>query len=239
MNFRLDHVVIAVLDLAQAVDDYRALGFTVQMGGRHPGRTSHNALIVFEDGAYLELIGWPEPGIAERWYNELVKHGEGLMDFALIPDDVSRAVAESKERGLTMNGPIDGGRIRPDGVELKWQTGRQTTFDLPFLCADVTARDLRVPAGDVRNHANRAVGVAKLTVAVFDLDVSLARYRALLGTSAPTMKVGGTVIELTSFSPQLETRGEGACAMTIDTSGAHGTRSLDATLTHAAQIELT
>ncbi|MDH5265076.1 MAG: VOC family protein, partial [Betaproteobacteria bacterium] len=67
MKFGLDHVVIAVADLAKAVEDYRALGFTVQIGGRHPGRTSHNALVVFEDGAYLELIAWQEPGLAERW----------------------------------------------------------------------------------------------------------------------------------------------------------------------------
>jgi catechol 2,3-dioxygenase-like lactoylglutathione lyase family enzyme len=51
MKFALDHVVIAVGDLEQAIADYRSLGFTVVPGGRHPGRTSHNALIVFEDGA--------------------------------------------------------------------------------------------------------------------------------------------------------------------------------------------
>jgi len=69
MGFRLDHVVIAVTDLDKAVEDYRTLGFTVVIGGRHPGRTSHNALVAFDDGAYLELIAWQEPGPAERWYN--------------------------------------------------------------------------------------------------------------------------------------------------------------------------
>ena len=34
MNFRLDHIVIAVGDLARATEDYGALGFTVQPGGR-------------------------------------------------------------------------------------------------------------------------------------------------------------------------------------------------------------
>lgn len=188
MSLRLDHLVIAVLDLARAVEDYRALGFTVQHGGRHPGRTSHNALVVFEDDAYLELIAWTEPGTDERWYDVLAKHGEGLTDFALVPDDVPGAVADAKARGLALNGPFDGGRLRPDGQQVKWQHARQTTFDLPFLCGDVTPRELRVPLGDCRRHANGAAGIASVEVAVFNIEVSLARYAALLGideTDAP------------------------------------------------------
>ena len=182
MNFRLDHVVIAVADLARAVEDYRALGFTVVIGGRHPGRTSHNALVAFEDGAYLELIAWQEPGPAERWYNAHAKHGDGLMDFALLPGDAAAAIAEAKARGLALDGPIDGGRVRPDGRQVKWRTARQTTFDLPFLCGDLTPRELRVPGGEARRHANGALGVAQVAVAVRDLKVSLSRYRALLGS---------------------------------------------------------
>ena len=53
----LDHLVIAVHDLDRSIADYRSMGFTVNPGGRHPGRSSHNALIVFADGAYIELIG--------------------------------------------------------------------------------------------------------------------------------------------------------------------------------------
>jgi len=195
VKFRLDHIVIAVADLARAVEDYRALGFTVQIGGRHPGRTSHNALVVFEDGAYLELIAWREPGPAERWYNVHAKHGDGLVDFALIPDDTAGAIADAKSRGLELNGPIDGGRVRPDGRQVKWQTGRQATFDLPFLCGDVTPRELRVPAGEARRHANGALGVARLAVAVQDLRVSLSRYRALLGVGPEGGGRGGIRID--------------------------------------------
>lgn len=236
MRFRLDHVVIAVHDLARAMEDYRALGFTVQMGGRHPGRTSHNALVVFEDGAYLELIAWRESGPAERWYNVLTAHGEGFMDFALIPEDVPRAIAEARTRGLALNGPIDGSRVRPDGRELQWQTGRQTTFDLPFLCGDVTHRELRVPEGEVRRHANGASGIASVTVAVHDLDASLARYAALLGTSpkGPSLMLAGTSLVLSAQSPS---RGEGPCALSIRSSQPK-MGSLDQTLTHGAAIDL-
>ena len=232
MRFRLDHVVIAVHDLARAVEDYRALGFTVQMGGRHPGRTSHNALVVFGDGAYLELIAWPEPGPAERWYNVLTAHGEGFMDFALIPEDVPRAIDEARSRGLALNGPIEGSRVRPDGRELKWRTGRQATFDLPFLCGDVTPRELRVPEGDARRHANGALGVASVTVGVHDVDVSRTRYRALLGT--PGLDVGETRLVLAPGAAA----SEGPCAMQVRTSIRAKAGALDRGLTHGATIEL-
>lgn len=181
---RLDHVVIAVADLGAAMADYRALGFTVVPGGSHPGRTSHNALVVFADGSYLELIAWKSYNPAERWCVEHGKHGEGLMDFALLPDDVATVIAEAKSRGLSLDGPVDGGRARPDGVEVKWRTGRQKTFDLPFLCGDVTPRSLRVPEGEVRTHPNGVSGIAGVTVAVADLDASMSRYQALLGETA-------------------------------------------------------
>ena len=202
MKFGLDHVVIAVADLGKAVEDYRALGFTVTIGGRHPGRTSHNALVVFEDDSYLELIAWQEPGTAERWYNEHALHGDGLMDFALVPEDVARAVEEARARGLVLNGPMDGGRVRPDGRQVKWQTGRQTTFDLPFLCGDVTPRELRVPAGDARRHANGALGVARVAVAVTDLKASLLRYRILLGVGPGESGRGGIRIDSPVLLPK-------------------------------------
>lgn len=216
MTFALDHVVIAVADLAKAIEDYRALGFTVVPGGRHPGRTSHNALVVFEDGSYLEIIAWAEPGPAERWYNVLSKHGEGLMDFALLPASVPAAVAAAKARGLALNGLVNGGRVRPDGRELKWQTGRQTTFDLPFLCGDVTPRSLRVPEGEVRRHANGVTGVASLSVAVHDLEVSLARYRALLGPDGGGVCVGEPFV-LPDAGIRLATVRLGATAIVLAT----------------------
>jgi catechol 2,3-dioxygenase-like lactoylglutathione lyase family enzyme len=199
MKFMLDHVVIAVADLAQAVEAYRALGFTVVIGGRHPGRTSHNALVVFADGSYLELIAWESPGPAERWYDEHARHGDGLMDFALVPEDVPRAVQEAGARGLELDGPLDGGRERPDGRQVRWQTGRQKTFDLPFLCGDVTPRALRVPEGEARVHPNGVLGVARVTVAVHDPEISRGRYAALLGP-----KVGSDGTEVQRDDPSLE-----------------------------------
>jgi catechol 2,3-dioxygenase-like lactoylglutathione lyase family enzyme len=236
MALPLDHIVIAVHDLDAAVADYRALGFQVAIGGRHPGRTSHNALVVIADGAYLEIIAWTAPAPEERWYRRLRDHGEGLVDFALLPPSTAQALAEARARGLdTLVGPVDGGRVRPDGAQLLWQTARHATPDLPFLCGDITPRALRVPEGSVREHPNGAQGVASLTVAVHDLDASLGRYKALLGPGLQeTADSEGVRLALPGFDlllqgaqaqpskpgfdalrQRLATRGEGPCAFTL------------------------
>lgn len=189
----LDHIVIAVHNLDAAMADYRALGFQVLVGGQHPGRTSHNALVVFSDGAYLEIIAWRAPAPEERWYRTLRDHGEGLVDFALLPHDTAQSLAEARARGMdTLTGPLDGGRVRPDGAQLRWQTARHATPDVPFLCGDITPRALRVPEGAVRSHPNGALGVATVTVAVHDLDATLSRYRALLGPALSVTPAGNT-----------------------------------------------
>ncbi|MDM0008573.1 VOC family protein [Variovorax sp. J22G73] len=186
MSLKLDHIVIAVHDLERTIADYGALGFHVVRGGDHPGRATHNALVVFADGSYFELIAWREPSPTERWWQLLQRHGEGIVDFALLPPSTATTVADAKARGLLLEGPLDGGRVRPDGERLRWQTARSPSADLPFLCGDLTPRALRVPEGEVRVHANGALGVASLAIAVRDLDATLARYRALLGTAIGT-----------------------------------------------------
>ena len=67
-GFRLDHIVIAVADLDSAIADYRKLGFTVFPGGTHHGGASQNALVVFADGSYFELIAYLKPSPDVRWF---------------------------------------------------------------------------------------------------------------------------------------------------------------------------
>lgn len=219
---RLDHVVIAVCDLERTVARYVDAGFTVTPGGRHPGRNTSNALVVFEDGAYLELITYISPSPDERWWRELNAHGDGLVDFALLPKDLPDVVARARARGLTdITGPLPGARVRPDGANLEWQTARQAHHDLPFLCADITPRSLRVPEGELRRHPNGAKGVEQVTVAVADTKASLVRYRAFLGDKA----VRDAEVTLESACIQLvrddaRTRDQGPCSVRLRWDGA-------------------
>lgn len=200
MILGLDHIVIAVGDLDRAIANYTALGFNVVRGGDHPGRSSHNALVVFADGTYFELIAFKAPARDDRWWQWVSKLGEGLVDFALLPQDTAASLAAAESRGLPYQGPFDGGRLRPDGVELRWQTARPASgTDMPFLCGDITPRALRVPEGAARVHPNGATGIACVLIGVHSLSASLQRYRALLGDStaaqisAPFVVPGGSL----------------------------------------------
>ncbi len=186
----IDHIVILVKDLVQAQADYTALGFVVVPGGEHSDGTTHNALVSFADGTYLELIAFKKPNPDHHWW-QYEARGEGLIDFALLPDDITAEVTAIRRCGLDLQGPFPGGRVRPDGQQISWQTAMATTRDLPFLCADVTPRELRVPGGDAWTHFNGVSGVARLGIVVSNLTESLSRYQALLGSPPQAQNQAG------------------------------------------------
>lgn len=178
----IDHIVILVDDLDTALTQYRDLGFTVNPGGRHP-RGTHNALVTFQDGSYLELIAFWEPDYAEhRWHRHLAVR-RGLIDFALGSDRLAADVTALSARGLRYTGPHDGARKRHDGVELVWKVAASEDEGalLPFLIEDVTRRELRVPA-DAAIHANGVLGVERIVIAVDDLAAATRQYGVLLGS---------------------------------------------------------
>ena len=72
MFLGIDHLVIVVKDLQQAANDYQQLGFTVVPGGKHPVG-SHNVLISFADGSYLEVIAFYREAIDHRWWRAVTK----------------------------------------------------------------------------------------------------------------------------------------------------------------------
>src|SRR3954469_10402596 len=95
----IDHLVILVPDLATGIRDYEGLGFTVEPGGEHPGGT-HNALIAFADGSYIELIAFQDPNATgHRWHGFLASGG-GLVDFAIGSTNLVEDVARLSGEGL-------------------------------------------------------------------------------------------------------------------------------------------
>jgi hypothetical protein len=178
----IDHIVVMVADLGAATRQWSGLGFTVIPGGKHP-RGTHNALVCFEDGAYLELIAFWEPDYdAHRWHR-FIDSGVGLIDHALGSDDLALEVSAAGTRGIVYDGPHPGARRRPDGVELAWRTAHAADAEgnaLPFLIDDVTDRALRVPTGEARRHANGVLGVETLQIVVRDLDHARDQYATLL-----------------------------------------------------------
>lgn len=182
----IDHVVIAVRDLAQASADYQKLGFTVTPGGYHTGGATHNALVSFEDGSYFELIAFTEPDTPQghKWWQKFSK-GEGTVDFALLAADLNAEAERIGKTSIAVDGPHDGGRKRPDGIPIAWKMLSISSDDapLPFVIEDVTARELRVPPGAATRHPLGIAGIAGVTVLVPDLDRAAVIYEAFLGTA--------------------------------------------------------
>jgi catechol 2,3-dioxygenase-like lactoylglutathione lyase family enzyme len=165
----IDHVVILVPDLDAAVEAYTRLGFSVVPGGRHNVAT-HNALIALQDGAYIELIAFWEDAPRHRWHR-FRGLGGGLVDYCMRTDDLDGDVAALRSAGIAMSERQPMSRLRPDGYRLEWalSLATETQGVTPFLIEDVTPREERVP-GETQ-HANRATGIATLTIAVSDQTV--------------------------------------------------------------------
>jgi catechol 2,3-dioxygenase-like lactoylglutathione lyase family enzyme len=202
----IDHVVMIVDDLSKGIKQFKKLGFTVTPGGVHAGGLTHNALIGLEDGTYLELVAFTNSSlgnllrlikISGTWqlysptrtpmgkrFLGLIANGPGLGDFALLSKDLGKTIAEVKTRGLTLESPSPGRRMRPDHQEVSWRATLPPTSDLPFLIEDVTPHELRLPPMTARQHENDVTGIAEITVGVADITESIVRYRSLLGLEA-------------------------------------------------------
>jgi catechol 2,3-dioxygenase-like lactoylglutathione lyase family enzyme len=178
----IDHLVVVVPDLDAATRAYRALGFTVVEGGRHPVGT-YNALIAFADRAYLELIGFYRDNPEHRWWAPL-QRGGGLVDFCLATDDLIADTRAFRDAGVDIADPVGQSRVRPDGYQLRWvfSLARGSHRGVaPFLIRDETERDERVPRET--GHPNGVTGIGGVTVAVDDLAAVRGWYRQALGTA--------------------------------------------------------
>ena len=182
----IDHLVVVVKDLAQATKDYEQLGFTVVPGGQHPVG-SHNALISFRDGSYLELISFYREAADHRWWEPLGK-GERLVDFCFQTDDLRSDTKKLRDAGVAINDPVPWSRKRPDGYELKWLLSLATGSHrgvAPFLIEDITPREERIPRE--MTHENGITAITKVTVAVSQLGQIEKWYGALLNANGETI----------------------------------------------------
>jgi len=184
---QLDHVVFVFRDLGSAIEDYRRRGFTVTPGGEHADRITHNALIPFADGTYLELVGFRDLSRSEthRWWN-VAANGGGMADFALLSDDIAADTAALAD--LVKTPPKESGRITPDGVELKWRTAVLKP-PLPFIIEDLTPREFRVPSGAAADHANGAIGIALVIIGTANIADTEWRYASLRERGAPQIEI--------------------------------------------------
>jgi hypothetical protein len=164
----IDHLSIAFKELEPAILAYRDLGFTVVPGGENASFGTHNALVAFADGSYLELLAFTRPNEQHRWWS--AAQSGGLIDFCMATDDLAADIQAFRDAGVKMGDPGASGRERPDGYRLSWviaSAPKPFMFQAPFLIQDHTPREERVPKQT--SHPNRVIGVASITVATDDV----------------------------------------------------------------------
>lgn len=252
----IDHLVIVVNDLEKAAGDYERMGFTVVAGGRHPVG-SHNALIAFSDGSYIEVISFYREALDHRWWEPLQK-GERLVDYCVQTDDLTADTQKLRAAGVAINDPVPWSRSRPDGYELKWLLSLATGSHrgvAPFLIQDITPRDERIPRE--HGHKNGVIGIRKLTIATGEVSTVQHWYKSVLGRDGQqiddaqlkargiSFKVGPHLLEFLSPSePQsplvnwMRMYGPSPYAVVLHTGSARR-EPLDPELTHGAAIQLT
>lgn len=176
----IDHLVIVVPDLADGVKRYTELGFTVVPGGQHP-TGSHNALIAFRDGSYLELLAFYQPSPEHKWWTVL-QRGGGLIDVCMQTDDQAGDARAFRAAGVDIQDPAPLSRRRPDGYLVRWTLAscREPHRGVaPFLIQDETPREERVPRQ--HDHPNGVTGLGTLSIAVDDLATVRGWYARVLG----------------------------------------------------------
>lgn len=192
LDLRLDHVMIAVRDMDEAIRRYQALGFNVRRGGRHPGRGTENAVMRF-DWEYLELIAVHDP--AERAL--LGEEGAGLTSFlekrmggpvdpVFSTTALDTLLAQFRSAAVPVTGPVRLQRVRPDGIVVANRCfqpgGRMSTRQLypGFIQWDVQDPE-RLSGEWAGSHEIGARSVAGLAMVVADLERARTAYVGVLG----------------------------------------------------------
>jgi hypothetical protein len=241
MKINVDHAGICAYQLEPIQKAFASLGLEAVYGGAHATGGTHNALLGFDDGSYLELIApqHPESMSKEtRDYEALKPDLAQTCFWATGSHNIPNDVQALRQRGFDIQSPQLGSRQRPDGILVVWDTAaidQKSGGDiLPFFIEDHTRRGTRIqPSPSVTGGELR--GIEWVVLGVRDLDASIALVRKAYGWPAPTLATDtafgakmayfsgtpvllATPIDKTSWmAGQLEKFGQGPIALLIGT----------------------
>ena len=185
----LDHVLIGVRDLDAANLTFgEKLGFKVTPEGRHPGRGTHNRLVVFGP-EYLELISIADPseGLFRPNLAPFLDAREGLFIFAMGTDDIDAAVATLRANGGVTKDPEFGERRGGDGGPgYSWRQSEIRANVTPgsqtfFIQHNHTVEERYTEPPAPTAHPNGVIGISRLALAVRDAESAASEWQRLFG----------------------------------------------------------
>src|SRR5262245_55419779 len=145
----IDHVTIAWSSLEAMAQVFASVGLAADYGGPHGNGITHMDVLGFDDGSYVELISTIQLGPnPDASWGEAITADAGPCAWAVRAEEIVGEAERVRALGIPVAGPNPGGRKRPDGQVLEWETvapGKWGTGAvLPFLIKDRTSRELRV-----------------------------------------------------------------------------------------------
>lgn len=198
----LDHVPFAVSDLGRAVDRFERVGLSPSYGGTHGDGTTEMALLPLPDGSYLELIaptGTGEPG----FWPEALEADAGPCAWCVQTGSVHGELQRLVSHDVRVDGPHRASRSRPDGTDVEWDMaflGPDDDEVLPFLIADRTPREYRVPDSDL--YGSPLSGIGWVVIVVEDLEAATDLFARLYRLPAPRTDVDPQFGDLAWFPEQ-------------------------------------
>lgn len=124
----LDHLILGASDLALGIRWVEErTGVRAALGGVHPGRGTHNALLSLGPRCYLEILA-PDPAQQTlAWFRDLPNLSEPrLVGWMSHPGNIASLAERLRQSGISYDGPRESSRQRPDGRTLRWQLLRLT-----------------------------------------------------------------------------------------------------------------
>jgi catechol 2,3-dioxygenase-like lactoylglutathione lyase family enzyme len=183
----LDHVVIAVRDLAAATNTYGALyGRRPSWRGSHPGWGTANTLFRLAN-SYVELLAPAGEGpFADALRAHLDAQGEGPYALAFATADADACAATLRGRGIAAAAPLEGGgRDTVSGAERAWRHVFLPTADtrgVPLFVIEHRSPASALPPAAVAGEGAAAVdGIDHVVVMTADPEAAIALYRDRLG----------------------------------------------------------
>lgn len=217
----LDHVVLFVDDLEDAVATFSQQGFTVTPGGVN-GPT-HNALIAFANETYIELIALQSRKM--RLLLRLLMHlgllkllspkkrdlnarllnwfsgSQGFTDICLRAVSLEALTSAPPETLGALTPVTAFKRQRPDGILVSWRLAGAVDLMQPFFIEDDTPLNYRIPDGSSRHHPNGSLGITEL---ITRSELSVTPENALIRTNvAPSRSKFGIGITTTGVAREI------------------------------------
>ena len=188
-SFELDHLVVVVKDLEKATSIFRDKGFYVSPGGSH-GLTI-NALILFEEGPYIELIAMKSnllrkifkilhffrflkvieflaPSLMHRFINWFTQ-SNGIRDICFSDSNFKYNIFPETKKGETLLPKKKFYRETLSGEKAEWYLTGYEMHSLPFFIEDITNKEIRFPIDNSDTNKINTGFISKVIVNVKEL----------------------------------------------------------------------